>query len=317
MGPELIESTGDRRCDAITQGLIGIIDIAFPDRLRGVYLRGSRVGGTAVEGSDLDLYVIFKEQFADRDDFDRARNLVDHCARLSSVLLEGIVLGEKILRHPQAVSTALNLKLGTRLLYGEDVRAGLPHFDAAGYLRSVIHTPMNSYLFPDQRQEPLDFPLRHIVPDGPYFGFDQWPTPDADGQDQPSTKLIVATVGWTATAIIALRTGRYVRDKSDCVEQYRRHVADEWTELVSQTHDLCRNRWHYRIPAGDHDRRTLSDLCERTLPFQNHFLALYRDFQRAELASGDPERRRLAEQRLAQIAYPDAPPVEGGPAPAR
>ncbi|WP_152365508.1 nucleotidyltransferase domain-containing protein [Microlunatus speluncae] len=304
MGPELIDSTGDHRCDAITQGLIGIIDIAFPDRLRGVYLRGSRVGGTAVEGSDLDLFAIFKGQFADRAEFDRARRLVDHCARLSPVLLEVIVLGEQVLTHPQAISTALNLKLATRLLYGGDLRPGLPDFDAAGYLRSVIHTPLNSYLFPDQRTEPLPFPLCHIEPDGPLFGFDRWPTPDVEGIERPSTKLLVATVGWTATAIIALRTGRYVRDKGDCVAQYRQYVGDEWAELVTRTHDLCRNHWHYRIPTDDHDRRTLRELCDRTLQFQNHFLALYRDFQRAELGSGDPDRQRLAEQRLAQIAYP-------------
>lgn len=38
------------------------------------------------------------------------------------------------------------------------------------------------------------------------------------------------SVGWTATAIIALRSGQYVRDKAACVELYEKHVADEWTD---------------------------------------------------------------------------------------
>ncbi|GAB3748412.1 nucleotidyltransferase domain-containing protein [Microlunatus parietis] len=262
MGPELIESTGDRRCDLITQGLIGIFEIAFPDRVLGVYLRGSHASGASIDGSDLDLYVLFHDQFVDRAEFDRARALADHCARLSPVLLEIIVIGERVLRLPEAVSTALDFKLGTRLVYGTDVRPGLPEFEPDSYRRSVIHTPFNSYRFPSQRGDAgaLTYPLEHLDPAGAFFGFEQWAMPGPDGIERPSTKLLVATVGWTATAIIALRTGLYVRDKAACADLYRREVADEM---------------------------------------------LYRDYQEAELASGDPDRQRLAERRLAEVSWPD------------
>lgn len=305
MGPELIESTGDHRCDAITQGLIGIFGIAFPDRVRGYYLRGSRAGGSSIAGSDLDLFIVFRDQFADRCEGDRAHELADQCARLSPVLLEVLITDERTLHHPHGYGAALNLKLVTRLLYGDDLRDELPEFDADTYRRWTLHSPFATYRFPAQRPntDPLVHPLRHLDPNDFYFGFAQWPMPDADGVERPSTKLLVATVGWTATAIIALHTGEYVRDKAACVDLYRRCVADEWTDLVVQTHDLCRNRWHYRIPAGDHDQRTLRALCERALDFQNHFLILYRDAQRAELASHDPERRRLAGRGLQQVTF--------------
>lgn len=228
-------------------------------------------------------------------------------ARLCSVLLEIIVIGERGLRRTDAVDASLNLKLATRLLAGEDIRPELPAFDADTYLRSVIHTPYGSYSFPEQRREAgsVTYPLGHIDPDGPFFGYDQWPMPGPDGLDEPSTKLLVATVGWTATAIIALRAGKYVRDKVACVELYREDVADEWTDLVSKVYEHCRNQWHYRIPAGDADRQTLRALCERVPDFQNHFLRLYRQYQLSELASGDIERQQLAAHRLTQIVFPD------------
>jgi hypothetical protein len=147
--------------------------------------------------------------------------------------------------------------------------------------------------------------LQHIDPHGRFFGYDQWETPGSDGLDQPSTKLLVASVGWTATAIVAFRTGRYVRDKATCVDLYQKHVTDEWTQLVTEVHELCRNHWHYQIPSSDVDRQKLRSLCDQALAFQNHFLMLYRGYQLTELASGDPNRQKLAAERLQQIVFTD------------
>jgi hypothetical protein len=265
-----------------------------------VYLRGSRASGTSIDGSDLDLFVVFKDRFVDGAEYERARALSAECGRLSPVLLEIVLVGERGLRLQEGVGAALNLKLATKLLYGEDIRPGLPSYNAETYVRSVVHTPYLSYTYPVQRQSgPLVYPLGHIDPDGPYFGFDQW-------TGAAGTKLLVATVGWTATAIIALRSGQYVRDKAAGVELYREYVADEWTDLVTQVHDLCRNRWHYRIPSGPADQQILRELCRRTLDFQNHFLELYRQYQLAELASGDVEREQLAAKRLSLFVFPGA-----------
>ncbi len=297
----MIESTGDRGCDRIAQGVVGVFETAFPGRVRGFYLRGSHASGTSIAGSDLDLFIVFKDRFTEPAEYERAQALSAHCARLTPMLLEIILVGERGLRQPSGISAALNLKLATRLLYGEDIRPDLPLYDAETYVRSVVHTPYLSYTYPVQRRNsPLVYPLDHIDADGPFFGFDQW----TDRADEPSAKLLIATVGWTATAIVALRSGQYVRDKAACVELYQKYVADEWTDLVTQVHDLCRNRWHYRIPADATDRQRLRDLCRRALDFQNHFLRLYHEYQLAELASGDADRRQLAAERLTQIVFP-------------
>lgn len=285
--------------------MIGVFETAFPGRVRGVYLRGSHASGTSIAGSDLDLFIVFRDRFTDRAEYERARGLSEHCGRLTPMLLEIILVGERGLRGPDGVGAALNLKLATRLLHGEDIRPDLPPYDADTYVRSVVHTPYVSYTYP-RGNGPLTYPLDHIDPDGEFFGFDQQTVPGPDGTDQPSTKLLVATVGWTATAIIALRSGQYVRDKAACVELYQRYVADQWTDLVTQVHDLSRNRWHYLLPSDLTDRQTLRDLCHRTLDFQNHFLELYRQYQLAELDSGDPARHQLATHRLTQIVFPDS-----------
>jgi hypothetical protein len=126
----------------------------------------------------------------------------------------------------------------------------------------------------------------------------------------PEHEKLVATVGWTATALIALQTGRYVRDKSASVELYHEHVGDQWSEFVASVHELCRNRWHYRIPTAERDRRRLRELCEQALAFQNHFLGRYRTYLLSELHSATPHRKAFAAQRLAQIRYPDGEDVE-------
>jgi hypothetical protein len=89
----------------------------------------------------------------------------------------------------------------SRLVYGEDIRPQLPDPPADEYVRAVVHAPYFSYTYPPQRRDgqPLTYPLDHIDPEGACYGFDQWLIPGPDGADIPSTKLLVATVGWTAS----------------------------------------------------------------------------------------------------------------------
>jgi hypothetical protein len=70
--PELIESTGDRQCDKIAQGVIGIFEGAFPGRVRGFYLRGSHASDTSIASSDLDLLIVFKDRITDKMCADRS-----------------------------------------------------------------------------------------------------------------------------------------------------------------------------------------------------------------------------------------------------
>lgn len=306
---QLRESTGDPAADRIVRGVIGVFAQAFPGRVRGCYLRGSYATGTRIADSDLDLFVVFQDRFPDdRVEARRAWAVARSCALLSPVLLEILVVSEQQLQQPDNHALALNLKHATRLLSGSDIRPDLPELQPDAYLRSTVDAPYASYAYPVQRRDlpALAYPLRHLDPEGPFFGFDQWRIPGPDGTDVPSTKLLVGTVGWTATAIVVLQTGRYVPDKRASADLYREHVADQWTGLVVGVHELCRDRWHYRIPATGADRRRLRELCDRALVFQNHYLLRYREFLLAELRSaGAPDRQRWAAHRLGRLQFPD------------
>ncbi|QSB13743.1 hypothetical protein JQS43_19550 [Natronosporangium hydrolyticum] len=302
MTVELDESTGDAVADRVVSGVVGVFERAFPGRVHGYLLRGSYASGANIDGSDLDLCIVFQEEFADPAEAERARGAAASCAQLSSLPLEALVVSEAQLQRPDNLVLALQLRLTSRPVYGGDVRGKLPALETDTYVRSVVYTPLHSYLYPKQRAGgSLHYPLEHIDPEGEFFGFDQWRMPGPDGQDVPSTKLLVATVGWTATALIALTVGRYVRDKRACVALYRQHLDDDWLPLVADVHELCRDRWRYQLPEAGAERRQLRELCERTLGFQNHYLRRYREYQLAEAKSDDPERRELALHRLEQI----------------
>lgn len=311
MGPVIRPiSTGDELCDAVVVGVLEAFDEHFPGRLLSCDLRGSRAAGVAVEGSDLDLLIVFADRFSGMEEFERARAVCDRCAASSPILLEIMLIGENRLNDEDALDAALDVRLNCRLLSGTDIRDKLPEFDAATYLRNVIHTPYYSYAAPAQRGPRIAYPLDHIDPEGDFVGFDQWLIPHPAGPDTPSTKLLVATVGWTATALVARRSGSYVPNKAASASMYAGLVGDSWTPLVHDVHAWCRNAWHYRIPDTDAERSTLRQMCGDALAFQNHFLRVYRDYALDELASGDADRQRLAADRLDQITYPGDAGVE-------
>ena len=49
----------------------------------------------------------------------------------------------------------------------------------------------------------------------------------------------------------------------------------------------------------------LRDLCRKTLAFENHYLALYRDYLLELLRGDEPARRLFAAGRLKDVVYPD------------
>lgn len=59
----LLDSAGNREVDNILRGVIGIFESVFPDRIRGYYLTGSYTDGTAVPASDIDVDILFIDNF--------------------------------------------------------------------------------------------------------------------------------------------------------------------------------------------------------------------------------------------------------------
>jgi predicted nucleotidyltransferase len=298
---DLLHTTGDGQVDDILRGLVGLFETVFPARIRGHYLLGSFADGTAQPGSDIDLCVLFRDGFQDAAEEARAADLVDHCARISPVELDVDPIDEPIPYRLRAV----NVKLASRLIYGEDIRGAIPLPPIDAYARDALDLAVR--LLARVRQNPpvLTFPLDYPDPAGEFYGYDRRPMRDTVGSTLSSTKDLVVTIGLIATAIIALQAGRYVGNKRDGLRLYQTEIGDAWTALVTAISARCRDRWSYRVPERAEDRRRLRALCQEALAFENHFLALYRDHLLAELHHEGADRRQRAVQRLGEVIYPD------------
>lgn len=52
--------TTTSRIDAILQGVVGIFETEFPDRVRGYYVTRSYADNSAILSSDIDGFILFK-----------------------------------------------------------------------------------------------------------------------------------------------------------------------------------------------------------------------------------------------------------------
>jgi hypothetical protein len=86
---------------------------------------------------------------------------------------------------------------------------------------------------------------------------------------------------------------------------YRARIGDDWSDLLEEIYTLCRGAWHYLLPDRPEDRARLRAICERTLNFENHFLAVYRDYAVSQLRSAASAHRLHALWVLGQLPLKD------------
>ncbi len=277
----LLGSSGNGDIDAILQGVVDIFETVFPNRVRGYYIIGSYADGSALPTSDIDGFILFKDDFIDERERDQAGKLLRSCGRMMSPEFDMLPMGERLfLRHG-----SVNLKLDSLLVFGEDVRQRIPLIPLDFYTDLLMH---DVYRFLSRvRGNPpyLTYPVNYPDPEGEFYGYDCREVRAANGTLVPGTKEIINCVGKAALAIVTLKAKVYVKNKNDCLTQYKLHINDEWTHLLQDVYDKCRNAWNYGLPEDEEGRRQLKDLCGRTLAFENHFLALYKDFLLEELGA--------------------------------
>ncbi len=291
------------KINKILQGVIGVFEKVFLGRIRGYYLQGSFGNRSTVTNSDLDIYVIFKESFSSSVEAMTALSISRSCAQISPLLLEIKPGAELDLYRAEHAGIALNFKYSTQFLYGEDIRAQIPTFASDDWVWWAMKAPQAS-LRVTRSAKVLIFPLQQPDTQAEFYGYERQTIPDADGIDCQSSKWLVATVGWIVTALVAQRTKRYVGSKGEAVQLYKTQINDQWTTLVEQVYEQCRNRWNYLIPEGEVERQILQSLCRNALDFSNHYLSIYRNFVLHELREGTSKHQLLAAENLAQVIYP-------------
>lgn len=84
----LSASTGNAYIDNAVRRVGDVFETAFPQRIRSYYVEGSYADGTEVPTSDVDLTIVFKDRFGDDTERNRAAQVADRCAAMSSVELD-------------------------------------------------------------------------------------------------------------------------------------------------------------------------------------------------------------------------------------
>lgn len=272
----------------------------FPEHIRAVYIQGSYADNSDVSTSDIDLLIVFKESFQDEEQ-QQAELLVEQCVTESVIELDIELVDEQSLIG----GVSPTFKYGSRLIFGEDIRDKFPLLSLKEWTRDRMHSSLwrTAHLF--NRSGVVSYPLDYPDPQGEFYGYDSRLLRLPDGSEVHCTRDLIRLVGWSATALLAYRAGVYVARKSDCHTLYQAHFHDEWGELLQDVYELCRGKWNYLLPEDEGERSVLRHLCERTLTFENHFLAIYKEFALSELCGDDERGRREVMQVLQRVDYRD------------
>ena len=301
MATEPVATTGSKQMDALVTDTLTRILAALPGRLRAVYALGSYADSSAVATSDLDLVFVIAGRFRDGERA-RIQALLIECAEQAEGELDGEAVDEASLE----AGVTPTLKLGGRLLWGEDVRERLPLMSLPAWTRDRMHTSYWRLAGLFGRPLPLTIPLDYPAPDDAFYGYTRRPVYLPGGTLAPGTRDLMRAVGWMATALLAYRAGQYVATKRACAALYREHIGDEWADLLDDLAVWVRGAWEYRIPAAPDERARLRAICARTLAFENAFLTRYRGYALAELRGDDPEGRQSALEAQRRVPLADA-----------
>jgi len=315
----LLCSTGFVQIDQIIRGIVGLVEHEFPGRVRGYYLEGSYADGSAVDSSDIDLCAVFRGDLSEQEQ-QRFEQIIASCKLISPCALDIHAYGETTLlnsaaelahaadyglKHTILLLTTISIKLASRLVYGEDIRAALSLTPIDTYARYMVHFPCRIFKAMRRDLNVLTFPLDYPDPTAEFYGYTRRRLRLRDGTTHASTKQLLLVSAWIATGLIALIAGRYVANKRDCIKQYRAWIDDEWAAFLETTSERCRTQWRYLVPEREPDCGDLRALCERALAFENHFLTRYRTYLLGELKHPDQQVQLFAARRLGQIVYGD------------
>ena len=297
---QFISSTYNILANAVLQKIIERFEANFPQRVRAYYIQGSYADASNVTTSDLDTLLIYKDRF-EGNELQNAEELAKKCEAESTLELDIECVDEQSLAN----GVSPTLKVGSSFIYGEDIRDALPLIPLEEWTRDRMHSSLWRTVHLCNRPSIIRYPLTYPDPQGEFYGYDARTLRLLNKQEVRCTRDLIRLVGWSATAMIAFKSGRYVARKSECHKMYQACFDNEWGELLQDIYELCRGEWNYLIPDNLEERKRLRAICERTLDFENHFLQVYKKFILTELCSADLNGVQQALSVLQRIAYQD------------
>jgi hypothetical protein len=301
-----IRTIGKPSIDHVLSHIVQRYETQFPGRIRACYLTGSYAEGNAVKWSDIDVYVLFKDAFVSEGEAAQAEQLGLACAPLTPLRLDLHAESEQSQDSLPGFLRAA-VKNTSVLLYGEDTRERMSLPGREEYTRDATAVALQFLLWLHQ-VENITYPLAYPDPDGALFGYDQlqFLSDSSDrAKARPGIRLLVESACRIGTALLAFQTDCSVSTKRESVQTYRELINDEWASFLEAMFEKGKLCWSYNLPEQIEERAQLRVLCERMLPFENHYLRAYRAYLLAQLGSHNEAARQWAVQGLKQVTYPD------------
>ena len=269
----LTTSTNNPVVDTILRTIIHSFEHVFPNRVRGYYLIGSYVEDTAVPLSDIDMFVLFANDFESLEEEELAKHQGQYCAKTSPIRLDIGAFPERKLSELHPVPRT-GLKLGSSLLYGTDVREHIPLPPLSEYYAAFIEgTRYFISLLRNGAQ--ITIPVNYPDMNAPYYGYTNKNIPEwYPLTTQFGTKELVATTTRIASSIVVRENQIYVPGKKAAVTLFQ-NTNNLWAQFVYEVYHRCKLDWKYRVPRARHEQQHLNDLCQQMLAFENMFLQQY------------------------------------------
>jgi len=268
---------------AIDEALARFIELyetTYPQQVLAYYLEGSHSDGSAVAASDIDIA------------------LVVQTGPLPSPTLWSVRCPDAPISFDVSVieATALQqgvtptLKLAGKLLYGTDICQDYPLLPLPQWTHDRMHAAywlMNAVY---ARPKPVLLSAPYPNPEDEFYGYANRGVVLPDGRQAPSTRNLIRTVGWAATALLAWKAGMYVARKRDCVRLYRAWGGDPTgASLLEDLFAVWRGQWNYLVPEPPEARLQLRAFCARVREWEQAFLLQYRTYLLNELAAAPPD----------------------------
>ncbi len=287
-----IRTIGKPSIDTVLSQIVERYEAQFPGRIRACYLTGSYAEGNAVEWSDIDVYVLFKDAFVSEEEAAQAEQLEHALAPLTPLRLD-LHAGSEQSQDSLPGFLRAAIKNTSVLLYGEDTRKHMNLPTREEYTRDATAVALQFLLWLHQ-VEHITYPLTYPDPDGAFFGYDQLQVL-SDSSDRakarPGIRLLVESACRIGTALLAFKTDRYVSTKRESVQAYRELINDEWASFLEAMFERGKLCWSYNLPENEEERTQLRMLCERMLPFENHYLRTHRAYLLTQRGSNNETAR--------------------------
>src|SRR6266568_1946041 len=153
--------------ETIFQEVIRLYESTFPGQIAAYYVEGSMADQTNLVTSDIDLVIVFSDQFAQENTRQTAEQLWSKNHQETSVEVDITVIDEQQLQK----GVQPNLKLGSQLIYGQDIYSKYPLLPIADWARERMHASYWLTINIHPRPKPVQLPLIYPDEQNEFYGY--------------------------------------------------------------------------------------------------------------------------------------------------